>query len=210
MKIVTISKRSIMTIGLLIILASLLIPQTAMAKLPAGIDPNHPLEIALAPNQTGLKTGQLAAGQEAWFAVKVTDLYALSAEDSDDDDGRLPLDLTLFVTPVDGNKIHKIRMEIFPGSYASHWSVGHLYTDGLDDDDADYAAAVTPFGVGRAVDRVAEDHHYKTGEGDPLVGSLVWSGDVINNDTILVRILNDNGAPVDYWFFTDHIIDVEF
>lgn len=217
MKTITINKRYIMTLGLVLVLFSLLIPQTALAKtpVPAGTDPNYPLAITLNPNQVTFKTGQLATGQETWFAVKVTDLYALSAanrhndDDDDDDDGRLPLDLTLFVAPIDGNQIHKIRMEIFPGSYASHWSVGHLYTDGLDDDDVDYAAAVTPFGVGRAVDRVDEDHHYKTGEGDPLLGSLVWSGDVINNETVLVRVLNDTGASVSYWFFTGHIIDVE-
>lgn len=205
MKTLTINRRGMIAVSLITILFSLLISQTAMAKLPAGIDPNYPIEIVLAPNQTSLNTGNLAAGQETWFAVKVNDLYAQS-DDEDNDKDRPPLDLTLFVTPIDNNKIRHIRMDLFPGSYAQHWSVGHLYRDDVDND---YEDMVTPFGAGRVVDRAEEDEVYITGEGDPLVGALTWSGHINNNEIFLVRIQNGNGSAVDYWLYTDDIIDVE-
>lgn len=208
MKTLTINKRSIMVIGLVTILVSLLIPQTAMAKLPAGIDPNHPIEIAMVPGQTIVKTGKLAAGQETWFAVKVSDVYDRYTDDEDGED-RPPLDLTLFVTPVDGNEIQHISMDLFPGSYAQHWSVGHLYTVGLDYDDDAKDLPPAPFGAGRVVDRADQDDIYVTGEGDSRVGQLTWSGRVTNNEPFLVRISNDNGSAVDYTLYTDDIIDVE-
>ncbi len=209
MKTLTINKRSIMAIGLVTILVGLLIPQTAMAKLPAGIDPNHPIEIAMVPGQTIVKTGKLAAGQETWFAVKVSDVYDRYT-DSEDGEDRPPLDLTLFVTPVDGNKTRHISMDLFPGSYAQHWSVGHLYTVDLDYDDDAKDLPPAPFGAGRVIDRADEDEVYVTGEGDPLLGTLKWSGRVTDNEFFLVRISNGNGSAVDYTLYTDDIIDVEF
>jgi hypothetical protein len=209
MKTLTINKRSIIAIGVVTILVSLLIPQTAMAKLPAGIDPNHPIQIAVVPGQTMAKTGKLAAGQEAWFSVKVSDVYNRFTDDEDGED-RPPLDLTLFVTPVDGNKARHIRMDLFPGNYAGHWSAGHLYKESLDYSDDDNDLPPAPFGVGRMVDRAVEDDVYINVQGDPLLGQLTWSGRVTDNEFFLVRISNGNGSAVDYTLYTDDIIDVEF
>jgi hypothetical protein len=198
-----------MAIGLVTILISLLIPQTAMAKPPADIDPIHPIEIAMFPGQTIVEKGKLAAGQETWFLMKVSDVYDRYTDDENGED-RPPLDLTLFVTPVDGNKVRHIRLDLFPGSYARHWSDGHLYTEGLDyGDDANHLPPA-PFGAGRVVDRAGEDHVYVTGEGDPRVGQLTWSGRVTDNAYFLVRIQNGNGSAVDYTLYTDDIIDVKF
>jgi hypothetical protein len=209
MKTLTINKRSIIAIGVVTILVSLLIPQTAMAKLPAGIDPNHPIQIAVVPGQTIAKTGKLEAGQEAWFSVKVSDVYDRFTDDEDGKD-RPPLDLTLFVTPVDGNKARHIRMDLFQGNYAGHWSAGHLYTESLDYSDDDNDLPPAPFGVGRMVDRAVEDDVYINVQGDPLLGQLTWSGRVTDNEFFLVRISNGNGSAVDYTLYTDDIIDVEF
>ncbi len=149
----------------------------------------------------------MAAGQETWFAVKVTDLYAQYDGQGNDAD-RPPLDLTLFVTPADGNKTRHIRMDLFPSSYAEHWSAGHVYRQDANDDDENLPPG--PFGGGRVVDRAEENQVYISGAGDPLVGQLTWSGHVNNNETILVYIQNGNGTAVDYMLYTDDIIDVAF
>jgi hypothetical protein len=169
-------------IGLVLVLMSLLTPQTVQAKVPIGTDPNFPIEVTLAPHQVVLKLGHLAAGQEQWYALKVVET-----------DGALrqPLALSLFTTPGDGNAIQKVHMDLFPGSYAAYWSAGDLTQE-----------AVTSFGQGRIVER--------DGEGDPLLGTLVWRGDVNNNEPVFISLRNDNAFGVSYWLFTDFIVNAEF
>jgi len=159
---------NLLLIGLALLLISLFTPQTAQAKVPIGTDPNFPIEVTLAPRQVVVKLGHLAAGQEQWYAVKVAEI-----------DGALrqPLALSLFATPGDGNAIEKVHMDLFPGSYAAYWSAGDLT-----------AEAVTTFGRGRIVER--DD------QGDPRLGTLVWRGDVNNNEPVFVCLRNDNDFEV--------------
>jgi hypothetical protein len=173
---------NLLMIGLVLLLISLLTPQAAQAKVPIGTDPNFPIEVSLTPDQVVLKAGSLAAGQEQWYAVKVTEL---------DGESRQPLALSLFATPGDGNTIEKVQMDLFPGSYAAYWSAGDLTQE-----------AITTFGQGRIVER--------DGEGDPLLGTLVWRGDVNNNEPVFVCLRNDNDFAVSYWLFTDFIDQAEF
>ncbi len=145
--------------------------------LPAGTDPNHPFEMTLKPNEVRLQEGKIAAGTDYWVAMEVAEVNG---------DSRQPLELTLFVTPGDGNMIHKIHMDMFLNTYAHHWSVGN-------------PEAVQNFGAGRIVER----------DGDPLTGELVWNGHFLNDQTYLVRLRNDNDFDVDFYLFTGDIINVE-
>jgi hypothetical protein len=108
---------NLLMVGLVLVLISLLTPQAAQAKVPIGTDPNFPIEMTLTPDQVVLKAGNLAAGQEQWYAVRVTELDGVS---------RQPLALSLFAAPGDGNAIEKVHMDLFPGSYAAYWSAGDL------------------------------------------------------------------------------------
>jgi len=211
MKILAIDKRSILGIGLVAVLLGVLLAPTVLAAPPAGSDPNNPFTLAVAPDETVVRSGELGAGEEVWYAITVTDaagLYASDGADVDDDDiSQPPLDLTLQVLPVDGNTIQNIRMEVFPASYADHWSHGHMFVEGADTDDDEFHAF--PFGMGTMVDRADEDFALGNADGDPRLGTLIWGGRVNDKDTVLVRVANENGSDVDYRLYTDNIIDNE-
>lgn len=106
-------------------------PAAAAAELPAGIDPNHPVQVAVVPQQVALHEGQLAAQSDEWVELRVVE-----------ENGQLrqPLELTLFATPGDGNMVHKLHLDLFPNVYAQQWSVGN-------------GEAVHNFGAGRIVER---------------------------------------------------------
>jgi len=163
-------------------------------------------------DETVARSGELAPGQEKWFEVTVDDvagLYANTGADIDDDGlDKAPLDLTLFVTPVDGNTVQQIRMDIFPASYAAHWSHGHAFDESLIGDDELHAV---PFGAGRIVERdeVSDVFYYTNDDdtGDQSLGTLTWSGNINNGEMFLVRIANGNGSPADYTLVTDQAFD---
>ena len=210
----TINKRSIFGIGMAALLLAVLLPQAALAAPPAGIDPNNATELSVVPGETAVRMGQLGPGEEVWYEVTVNDLaglYLSSGADIDGDDlDRVPLELTAFVTPVDGNKIQQIRMDLFPASYASHWSHGHGFDESLVGDDELHAF---PFGAGRIVERGEESdgffYTFDDDAGDQFLGTLAWSGTVNNAEPILVSLRNDNGSAIDYALFTDQIVNAE-
>ncbi len=146
--------------------------------LPAGIDPNHPQDLTLKPLEVRLEEGKIEAGTDHWFALEVAEVNGKS---------RYPVNLTLFVTPGDGNMIHKVHMDLFPYTYAHHWSVGN-------------PEAAHNFGAGRIVER----------DGDHLTGERVWNGNLENDITYLVRLRNDNPFDIDFHLFTGDIINWEF
>jgi hypothetical protein len=194
--------RNILALGMVVMFGALAMPRPASAEVPAGVDPNNAIQITLTPNETEMETGKLAVGEDMWYSMKVTDLSALNNTNRNDED-RPPLDLTLFVAPADGNDIHDIRMEIYQADYAKQWSQGRIYRQGsaaVEDGDV-----MPPFGAGRVV--TADDERATPTDGNPHVRSLLWNGNVNNNQTVLVRLYNTNDAPVSYWLFTDDVID---
>ena len=150
---------------------------TTITELPAGIDPNHPVEVSFAPKETILKKGHLAAGEDRWFALKETQVGGAL---------RQQVNLTTFVTPADGNMIQKVHLDLFPGNYPTYWSNNnytHLYN----------------FGAGRIVERdddplVGEliwnghlnndETYYARLRNDNLFGIDYWlfTGDIINTE----------------------------
>lgn len=149
-------------------------------EVPAGTDPNFPIWLEMGPKDVNVHSATLMPGEETWLAVKVSEL---EGED------QLPLQISSYTFPGDGNVINKMRMEVFNSTYAGYWS-----NDNLDNDEAMY------FGRGSVVEHEA---------GDPFVGTLGWSGDVTNNEPFFVCLRNDNDIAVRYWFFTDYMEDAE-
>jgi hypothetical protein len=194
----------------------LLVPAAVSADVPAGLDPNNPIQVVVGDAQTVAQTGQLAPLQEVWF--EVTPPVFLQPEDTlkynvpeDSVQSVPPLDLTLFVTPIDGNEIQGIKMDLFPVGYAQHWSHGHIYRLGLTDDEEDELVHAAPFGSG-SVELVKEkdDVVYSfLAEGAAPVGKLVWSGRAFENEPILVRVRNETGSLKDFALFTADVGDID-
>ena len=212
MKALKINKGSIFGIGIAALLLAVLVPQAALAAPPAGIDPNNPTKLSVVPGESAVRMGQLGPGEEVWYEVTVNDLaglYLNSGADIDEDNiDRVPLDLTVFVTPVDGNTLQQIRLDLFSASYASHWSHGHGFNESMIGDDELHAV---PFGAGRIVERdEVSDPFYYTYDGDAgdqSLGTLAWSGNVENAEPFLVSLRNDNGSTIDYALFTDQVFN---
>jgi hypothetical protein len=180
-----------------------------MAAAERGSDPNHAIEVLLANGQIVSQDGRLADGAEVWYAVTTSDIddrYIRPGVPEDDQLSRPPLDLTLFFTPVDGNTVDSMVMELFPADYATHWSHGHIYRFGLPDDLEDEVLHAAPFGAGTVAVVSGEDeddtiYSFLSEDGAP-VGELNWSGRAYANETILVRIANDTDEPVDFVLYT--------
>ena len=174
------SYRKLFVLGLVIVLAGLLLPVAANADIPPGTDPNFPIQIDMKPKDVSTHTGLLAAGEEAWFSINVNEL---EGED------QLPLNLTVYTYPGDGNALNQMNMELFNSTFVDYWSVNDLESD-----EAMY------FGRGFPMEHET---------GNPFLGSLGWTGDVINNEAFFVCLRNDNEFPVSYWFYTGEVLEAE-
>jgi hypothetical protein len=181
-----------------------------MAAAERGSDPNSAIEVLLVNGQIVSQDGRLADGGEVWYAVTTSDIddrYIREGGAEDAQPSRPPLDMTLFFTPVDANTVESMVMELFPADYATHWSHGHIYRFGLPDDLEDEVLHAAPFGAGTVavVDDEKETdrplYSFLSEEGAP-VGKMNWSGRAFENETILVRIANDTGEPVDFVLYT--------
>jgi mannan endo-1,4-beta-mannosidase len=138
----------------------------------AGTDHNHPLPLSM-----GLNPGGLSPGQERWFSVMRADL---------DDEAFEQLTLSLFFTPDDGQRIHRVNFDIFPADQLHIWERG----------DTDQLRNV---GAGSIVSR----------DDDPHTGELLWSGWLVDGETYYVRLRNDTEVLINYWLFTADVIRPE-
>jgi hypothetical protein len=204
MKTLTLNKHSFLAgIGLVALLVGLAMPATASAASQVGIDPNHPIALSIVPGQNVTETGQLAPGQQVWYTITVNDMNGQYVnKDSSSKIDQPPLDLSLFVTPGNGNSIDHIQMALFPANYAQEWSYGEIWTTGMKTEKD--LPNVAPFGTGSVV--VSSDKN----PGDPNVGELTYSGNAINGQTILVLVENDNAYPVSYHLYTTNVTNVQF
>lgn len=91
----------------------------------------------------------------------------------------MPLTLTFLFTPDDGHRIHRVHIDLF--EFDSN------------------TQKFRQFGAGSIVSR---DGDYNTGE-------KLWKGWLMNNVTYYIRIQNGVHVGIDYWLFTDDIINAE-
>ena len=142
-------------------------------KVEAGAAPTNP-----APLKPELNQGTLEPHSAYW--------YALTYVDYSNKDRFKDLAYTLFFTPDDGNRRHKVNFELFPLSETGVWQRGD--TDKL-----------TNFGAGSLVSR---DNDFNTGE-------RIWRGSVVKNVTYLLAVENNSDVPIDYWLFDGDVYHPE-
>lgn len=104
--------------------------------------------------------------------------------DKEGRDIRMEKSLTLIFTPDDGNRIRKVSLQLFEEE-----QLGLFYRG-----DAD---KMTNLGAGQVVSR----------DGNPETGELLWTGWLVGSDTYYIQIMNGSDITIDYWFFTDNIIN---
>jgi hypothetical protein len=217
MRILPINKHSFVAgMGLVALVVGLAMPVTASAASQVGIDPNHPIAVSIVPGQDVTETGTLAPGQQVWYSIKVNDVNGRYAKTDNDQDrasenqegiqDQPPLDLSLFATPGNGNSIDHVQMDLFSGKYAQEWSQGQIWVPGMKTDVSD-RPNVAPFGAGSVVTN--SDKSDKN-TGDPNVGELTYSGNVISGETVLVLLQNNNPYPVSYHLYTANMTNVQF
>ncbi len=135
-----------------------------------GTDPGNARALTFNNN---VIQGSVGGGTTAWFEFSLpqagTDPYQA-------------LNYTLFFTPDDGNRRHKVNFELYPYSEFKRWQQGETLTN---------------FGAGMLIDR----------DGDNLTGERFWSGNVIEGDKYLLAISNGNDITIDYWLFDEDIIN---
>jgi hypothetical protein len=148
--------------------------QAALASSAAtSNDPG--LAEALAFDESGLTQGKIAPNSVFWYSFG----YPPSGESNFKN-----LQYTMFFTPDDGNRKHRVNFELYPYNEFELWQRG-------DGDD------FTNFGAGMLLDR----------DGDDLTGERLWSGTVIKGDQYLMSVANGNDIPIDYWLYEGDIIN---
>ncbi len=113
---------------------------------------------------------------------KTTKWYSLHYPDFTNDKQIEKLDFSLFFTPDDGHRSHKVNFELYDAKELKLWWRGE-------------ADKMTNFGAGMLVSR---DGDYNTGE-------RIWRGAVLNNNDYLLVIKNGTDIEIDYWLFDDDV-----
>ncbi len=141
--------------------------QSPATDIPPGIDINHPLSLEM-----GVNEGNLGAGEKRWFSIEAMGPGGGSGV-------YVPLTLSLYFTPNDGNPRDRVSMELFDSSMPAIWSKG-------------YPNQIKSFGAGSV----------RSLDNDDKSGEMIWSGSLIGDQPIYIRLRNDNEFPVDYLLFT--------
>ncbi len=149
-----------------------LLTSKAAAGAEGGLSP-----FTAIPLNDGRNTGTLASGEARWYTFVPGGNEAAFQR---------RVDMTLFFTPDDGNRVHLVNFQIFSAGQITRWR----------GDDAD---SVQNLGSGGVVSR----------DGNPLTGELLWSGWVVDSETYYIRVLNGADVSIDYWLFTDNVIAAE-
>jgi hypothetical protein len=150
------------------VLATLLVIFFTSAATATGSSPDTAISLA-----DGVNTGILGAGQQRWFRI-VPDRHSPTTS--------LEKSLTLIFSPVDGNLIQYISLQLF--------DEGQLQTFYRGD-----TSQMTNFGSGQVVAR----------DSNPETGELFWTGWISGQETYYVQLLNDSDFPIDYWLFTENV-----
>ena len=145
-------------------------PEIASPDMPeAGIDPLNAVPLPSTDFQRKLQPGQID-----WFSLNYPDFTGKKRFEE--------LDFSLFFTPDDGHRRHRLNFELFAASETEFYRRGE-------------ADLMTNFGAGRIVSR---DGDYNTAE-------RIWRGVVLNNNSYLMAVENKTDVEVDYWLFHDDI-----
>jgi len=92
--------------------------------------------------------------------------------------------LTLIFTPDDGNRKHYVTLKLFEEGELGKYFQGDT-------------SNMNNFGAANVVDR----------DGNPETGELFWHGWLSGQKTYYLLLENGNDIPIDYWLFTDDVIN---
>jgi sortase A len=170
-------KRMIIGTGKFIFISQMIIvihllTSRAVAGAEGGLSP-----FTAIPLNDGRNTGTLAPGEARWYKF---------APGGNEAAFQRRVDLTLFFTPDDGNRVHLVNFQIFSAEQIARWR-------------GDGAGHMQNLGAGGVVSR----------DGNPLTGELLWSGWVVDSEPYYIRVLNSADVSIDYWLFTDNVIAAE-
>lgn len=146
----------------------------APATPESGSYPDTPLAL-----QSGLTRAALKPNTIHW--------YVFTHLDPTNPNQFQNLTFSLFFTPDDGNRGHRVNFKLFPARAVEMWRHGE--TDQL-----------INFGAGMLVSRDGDDH----------TGERLWSGTVIKGETYLLAVENGTEVTIDYWLFDADINHPEF
>ncbi len=153
--------------------------ELAEPETPAAPDPNRgDSPVNPIPLQDGLIKDKLAPESVTWYSMHYPDFTGEKTFQE--------LDFTMFFTPDDGNRKHRVNFELFASSELEFWQRG----------DVD---KITNFGAGRLVSR---DGDYNTGE-------RIWRGTVLKDNDYLMAVENGTDVEIDYWLFNEDIYNPE-
>jgi hypothetical protein len=142
--------------------------QVPVPPVSSGIDQPAPLT----PEVTGAR---LEANSTHW--------YTFTPVDPSSQDVFIEQSFSLFFTPDDGNRSHRVNFKLFPAQTVEMWQRG-----GMDQ--------LVNFGAGELVSR----------DGDPNTGERIWRGVVLRGETYLLAIENGSEVGIDYRLFEGDVI----
>lgn len=129
------------------------------------------------PVKSGQNIGGLDPGEEAWYSFSFQD---------DDNEFFEEMDLTMIVTPDDGNRIHYVTFDVFTADGVKGWSPGDN-------------SQINNLGAGSLVVR----------DNNSLTGERFWTGWIVENELYYVQIRNGSDTRIDYWLFTEDVYGPE-
>jgi LPXTG-site transpeptidase (sortase) family protein len=156
---------------ILVVVAIRVATPRAVADADRGLSP-----FTAFPLNDGRNTGVLAPGESRWYEIAPGTDGAFQRQ----------ADLTLFLTPDDGSRAHRVNFQIFPADQITSW-----YWNDRDQ--------MQNLGAGGVVSR----------DGNPVTGELLWSGWIVNDQIYYIEVSNGTDVTIDYWLFTDNIIAAE-
>ena len=159
-------------------------PEPVFEPIPlrqGGSTPFQPSELPL----TEVTRGSLESNETGW--------YTFGFPDPDNKRDERELVYTVFVTPVDGNTIRDVNIQLFKTGEAQQW--GGAGTAGM-----------TNFGAGMVNVRHSLASQFGDGK---TPGQIVWRGSILAGDEYLISVENGTDQQIDYHIFPADVIDVE-
>ncbi len=109
--------------------------------------------------------------------------YTFTPFDPSKQDVFIEQSFSLFFTPDDGNRSHRVNFKLFPTQNVEMWQRGEI-------------DQLVNFGAGELVSR----------DGDPNTGERIWRGVVLQGETYLLAVENGSEVEIDYRLFEGDII----
>lgn len=123
----------------------------------------------------GRNYGRLPAGTTQW--------YTFTRNDPSQPSHFQDLSFSLFFTPDNGNRRHRVNFQLYTAGEVEAWQRGN--------------GSLNNFGAGMLVSR----------DGDPNTGERIWRGNILRDDKYYLAIENGSEVDIDFWLYDQDIIN---